>query len=238
MKAYRTIPITECGEPLVPIQKGLFPLFDPPPYVACGAPYGDASPWMLRKGVAEALTRAQEKLITRCPGWKIMIFDAYRPNEVQAFMVNREFGIKAKEAGLDPAALTPAQREKLAEKVYKYWGVPSEDPATPPPHSTGAAIDCTFMDEHGHEVDMGSPIDEGTERSDPNHFATATDTAGKQAHANRTLLAELMRNEGFHMHENEWWHFSKGDQYWAWCERESKPSNQAIAIYGRAALLK
>ena len=43
MKAYRTIPIRECGEPLMPIPKGDFAFFDPPPYMAFGASYGDAS---------------------------------------------------------------------------------------------------------------------------------------------------------------------------------------------------
>lgn len=237
MKAFRTIPIKECGEPLVPIPKNLFAFFDPPPYMACGADYGSASPWMLRSGVLKALTEAQTFLQSKRPGWKIMLFDVYRPNSVQIFMVEREFGIKAKDAGLDPAHITPEQREKLAERVFKYWSIPSDDPLTPPPHSTGATMDITLADEHGREVDMGSPTDEGAPPAVPDYFTNATDARGKQAHANRLLLREAMQSAGFRQHPGEWWHFSKGDQLWASLEHESGNAS-ATAIYGRADLVK
>ena len=237
MKLYRTIPIHECGEPLVPIPEGLFARFDPPPYRAAGASYGDASPWMLRQGVLDALTAAQRRLQAQRPGWKIMLFDVYRPNSVQIYMVEREFGIKAKDAGLDPAKLTATQREALAEKVFKYWAIPSDDPATPPPHSTGAAMDITLADENGREVDMGSPTDEGAPPAAPDYFAKATDEPGRRAHANRCLLRDALHAEGFHQHPGEWWHFSRGDQLWAWCERESGVNPAANARYGRADLL-
>jgi zinc D-Ala-D-Ala dipeptidase len=237
MKSYRTIPIVECGEPLVPIPDGLFARFEPAPYLSMGASYGDASPWMLRTTVLEALTKAQKRLQSLRPGWKIMLFDAYRPNGVQVYMVEREFGIKARDAGLDPAHLTTTQREMLAEKVFTYWAPPSDNPATPPPHSTGAVMDITLADEYGHEVDMGSPIDEGAPPAAPDYFTHATDDAGRRAHANRVLLREVMCAEGFHQHPDEWWHFSRGDQYWAWLERQTGANLAAIALYGRADLL-
>ena len=238
MKAYRTIPIVECGEPLVPVPDGVFARFDPAPYVAFGADYGGESPWMLRLGVLNALTAAQKRLQAKKPGWHIMLFDIYRPRPVQVYMVEREFGIKAREAGLDPTRLTPEQREKLAEKVFKYWAIPSDDPATPPPHSTGSAMDITLADEQGREVDMGSAIDEGAAPADPDYFASARDEAGRHAHANRSLLREVMVAEGFRQHPDEWWHFSKGDQLWAWLEREKGGKPATTAIYGRADLLK
>jgi zinc D-Ala-D-Ala dipeptidase len=237
MKHYRTIPIVECGEPLVPIPDGLFARFNPPPYMSMGAPYGDESPWMLRTGVLEALTKAQKHLQTLHPGWKIMLFDVYRPLPVYDYMIEREFGIKARDAGLDPAKLTAAEREMLAEKVFKYWAIPSTDPLTPPPHSTGATMDITLADEKGHEIDMGSPIDEGAPPAAPDFFAAATDDAGHRAHANRIVLRNVMNAEGFHQHPNEWWHFSHGDQLWAWLERTRGANPDAHAIYGRADLL-
>ena len=166
-----------------------------------------------------------------------MIFDAYRPNSVQLFMVEREFGIKAKAAGLDPSALTEAQHAELAEQVFRYWSIPSDDPLTPPPHSTGSALDITLADEQGREVDMGAPIDEGADPATPDHFATATDPAGMQAHKNRVLLRSVMIAEGFHQYPNEWWHFSKGDQCWAWIEQQKTPDSAPQAIYGRADLV-
>jgi len=232
IKPYRQIPIQECGESLVAIPKDTFAFFEPHPYLALGAPYGNASPWFLRKDILTRLQRAQRNLQQFRPSWKIKLFDAYRPNEVQAFMVEREFHLQAKATGLDPVK----DQDKLYEKAYRVFAIPSEDPLTPPPHSTGAAIDCTLADETGQEVDMGSPIDENSDRSNPDYYATAADAVGKQAEANRMLLNEVMVAEGFHRHESEWWHFSYGDQIWAWTERQKNPGGEAVAIYGRARL--
>ena len=233
MKPYQTIPILDCGEPLVPIPHERFVFFTPPPYTALGAPYGGASPWTLRKGLLDGLNAAQDRLDKLKPGWKIMIFDGYRPNAVQAFMVEREFALEAHAAGLDPLNLTDEDREKLGEKVFRLWGVPSENPATPPPHSTGGAIDCTLADETGKEIDMGSPIDENSDRSNPDYFADARDEKGRAAHANRILLHTIFQAEGFTRHHTEWWHFSRGDQYWAWQKREDGGEASVTAIYGR-----
>ncbi|MDX2028649.1 MAG: M15 family metallopeptidase [Alphaproteobacteria bacterium] len=219
------------------IPKGLFIFFDPHAYMALGAPYGGASPWMLRQGVLKALEQAQRMLQEHRPGWKIMVFDAYRPNAVQAFMVEREYGLLAQAEGLDLHKLSAADRERLSKGVFRLWGIPSEAPTTPPPHSTGAAIDLTLADEKGKEVDMGSPIDENSDRSNPDYFAAAPDAASRQADANRKLLNAIMAAQGFYRASDEWWHFSKGDQSAAWHERQANPGSQVEAIYGRADLV-
>jgi D-alanyl-D-alanine dipeptidase len=234
-KTYRNQPIYECGDPLVAIPRHSFAFFDPPPYRAMGADYGSASPWMLRQGVVNALVKAQNSLQNLRDGWKILLFDAYRPNSVQTYMVEREFRIKAKAARLDPDHLTPSQREQLAPLVFKYWAIPSDNPATPPPHSTGAAMDITLADEQGREVSMGSPIDEGAPPAAPDYFTHATEATGRAAHANRRLLRHIMNESGFHQHPGEWWHFSLGDQLWAEAEQRHNPD--AAAVYGRADLV-
>lgn len=237
MSAYQSIPIEECNEPLVAIPAGAFAFTQPHPYVALGAPYGDASPWMLRRRVLDALLLAQQALDARKPGWRLKLFDAYRPIPVQAFMVWREFGLQAERIGrsLGPhrtaaelEAADPGLYSTLAPRVFEFWSMPSEDPHTPPPHGTGAAIDLTLQDDEGIEVDMGSPIDETTERSYPDHYAAAPSPQARAFHAHRTLLHEVMNSAGFNRHGNEWWHFSLGDQMWAWARGE------AHAIYGRA----
>ena len=234
-KPYRSIPIRECGEPMVALTREDFALIEPHPYVALGAPYGGASPWMLRRSVAKSLRLAQKALQSIKPGWKILLTDAYRPNTVQAFMVEREFTAQAVAAGLNPYALSASDREMLGEKVFRAWGIPSDDPATPPPHSTGAVFDCTLIDERGREVYMGSPVDENSDRSMPDYFAHAADEAGKQAHAHRVLLNDVMRAQGLIRNSTEWWHFSRGDQLAVWVEQGNR--SQAFAIYGRATKL-
>lgn len=238
MRPYQTIPIADCGEPLLVIPATAMAFTEPHPYVALGAPYGGASPWLLRRGVLDALLRGQEALQVLRPGWRIKLFDAWRPVTVQAFMVWREFGLQAERHGqsldgyADPADLErrdPALYRLLAATVFDFWGVPSDDPRTPPPHSTGAALDVTLQDGAGREVDMGCPIDETTARAYPDHYATTTPPETRAFHARRSLLNEVMSEAGFARHANEWWHFSLGDQMWAWTRGE------ATAIYGRAA---
>ena len=237
MKNYQAIAIEECKEPLVEIPTKAFSFTQPHPYVVLEAPYGELSPWMLRQQVLAALHRAQDELNTLRPGWRLKLFDAYRPVPVQAFMVWREFRIQAERVGRSLTAYgeasalharDPGLYELLAAKVFEFWGVPSEDPLTPPPHSTGAAVDLTLQDALGQEIDMGSPIDETTERSYPDHYADATTPLMRTFHQNRELLNQVMASAGFCRHGNEWWHFSLGDQMWAWAQ------GKATAIYGRA----
>lgn len=234
---YRSIPIVECHAPLVEIPPTSFAFTTPHPYVALDAPYGSASPWMLRNPVLDALLAAQTELNRRKPGWRLKLFDAYRPIPVQAFMVWREFGVQAERIGdslsafhdlQDLETTDPSLYARLAAKVFEFWGIPSLDQRTPPPHSTGAAIDLTLEDASGQEVDMGCPIDETTERSYPSHFAESTIPELQAAHQNRCLLNEVMSTAGFARHGNEWWHFSLGDQMWAWLMQ--KP----VAIFGAA----
>ena len=193
---------------------------DPPPYVALGAPYDGFGPWFLRRTVHERLLVAQRNLAPLRAGWRLHLLDAWRPLRVQAFMVEHTDQLLRRTA----PELNDAERR---ERVLTYWAPPSEDPARPPPHSTGAAIDLTLVDAKGQVVNMGSPFDEPTERSHPDHFATATDAASREAHVNRVLLDQVMRAAGFVGHPQEWWHFSHGDRAWA------REHDLDVARYGR-----
>ena len=225
------VAIRECGEPLVDLPRDLFAFFDPPPYMALGAPYGDASPWCARQGIVERLMHASAVLHRVQPTWNLLIFDAYRPNAVQAFMVEREFQLVCAADKIDPRHLDAAGHEAVMKKVFRVWGMPSDDPATPPPHSTGAAIDLSLADAQAREIFMGSPIDENSDRSNPDYFATAADEAGTTAHRHRLLLNDAMQAAGVTRHHAEWWHFSCGDQYATWRAHGDDPAG--FAVYGR-----
>jgi len=84
---------------------------------------------------------------------------------------------------------------------------------------------------------MGSPIDENSDRSRADYFAPSTDETKKRIHAHRVLLNDIMRAEGFQRPDHEWWHFSRGDQIWAWLERTKGGKPDAVACYGRADLI-
>jgi D-alanyl-D-alanine dipeptidase len=239
MKLHQRIPILECGEPLVPIPVELFAVEDPHPYMKLSAPYGEKSPYYLRQSVLEGLITAQDCLQQLHPRWKIQIFDAYRPIVVQQFMVDYTFTETIRSQGLNPDSLSPKQRQETLEKIYQFWAVPSDDPTTPPPHSTGAAVDVTLVDDQGQVIDMGSPIDELSPRSYPDHFVTgAVDEDLRQQslrerfHRNRQLLRNVMIRAGFRQHPREWWHFSQGDQMWAWLMNLESFDTMLVAHYG------
>lgn len=227
MKPYQLLPIAECGEPLVPIPLDRFAVESPHPYEKLGAPYGGRSPFYLRQGVVEKLLAAQNAVQANHPGWRIQIFDAYRPIAVQQFMVNYAFDSEVRSRGLTLAELTEAQRQDIFQSVYQFWAVPSADVATPPPHATGAAVDVTLIAATGDAVNMGSPIDEISPRSHPDYFANSSDDADRVYDMHRQILADAMRSVGFARHPNEWWHFCYGDQMWAWL------TGQDTARYGR-----
>ncbi len=233
MRPYHQIPIFECGEPLIEIPLELFAVESPHPYEKLGAPYGDRSPYYLRQSVIEKLIQAQNYLDILYPNWRIQIFDAYRPIAVQQFMVDYSFAQAVRDRGLTEVELSLNQRQEIWEAVYAIWAVPSLDEKTPPPHSTGAAVDVTLVDDVGQIVNMGSPIDEMSERSHPDYYANSDRPEAQKYHAHRQLLQDVMLKADFQRNPREWWHFSMGDQMWAWLNNQSNPANPVTARYGR-----
>jgi zinc D-Ala-D-Ala dipeptidase len=241
-KSYLRIPIVESGEALRPIPKAQFAHQTPHAYEALGAPYGGTSPYFVREQVLQALVKAQQALQDQQPNWQIFIFDAYRPVAVQAFMVNYAFQEALAQQYLTRAELTTDQEEALWEQVLQIWALPSLDPKTPPPHSTGGAVDVTLYDRTAQQlVDMGSPIDELSARSHPHYFAELTQashlseaerSAAYTAAQHRQILNAVMCGAGFQRHLGEWWHFCLGDQMWAWLT-EQQTGSQVSARYGR-----
>ena len=235
VKPYHQITIQDCGEPLIAIPLENFFVELPHPYVKLGAEYNNKSPYCLRQGVIEALLEAQFLLEKRYRHWKIKIYDAYRPIGVQQFMVNYTYNSLLKSQNLQEQQLSAQQRQNLWGQVYQLWAAPSLDPKMPPPHSTGAAVDVTIVNDRGETLDMGGEIDELSERSHPDYYISDKDDHNQQYQFNRQLLNRVMTNAGFCRHPGEWWHFSYGDQMWTWLHNQNNQSNGAIktARYGR-----
>jgi len=242
VRPYHHIPIHDLGEPLVEIPLDKFVVISPHPYQQVGASYPDYSPYHLRQGVVDRLCLAQDYLQILQPGWNLAIFDGYRPVAVQKFMVDYTFGELVQAQGWEQESLMLEQSESLWELVHQIWAVPNYDRATPPPHSTGGAVDLALVDATGAIVDFGSPIDEISERSHPDFYAqnsqdsqnlllrqsTVTPDPQRQTyHQQRVILMAVMEQAGFQRHPGEWWHFCYGDQMWAWL------SEATTAIYGR-----
>lgn len=121
---------------------------------------------------AEGLLREAIK-IAAALGYRFKIFDAFRPSEAQWKLWNH----------------TP-DPEFLA------------DPRRGSPHSRGAAIDLTLIDETGKELDMGTGFDAFTPLS---HHGN--DGVSVEAQRNRILLMGIMTTAGWDFYRNEWWHY-------------------------------
>lgn len=190
----KQIIIKECEQIMLEIPSE-FERFSPHVYQSLGAIYEVFSPFYLRIEVLNRLHVAQKKLQSLKSKYKLKIFDAYRPIEVQKFMIELD---------------TIRYSKEIADK---FWSPIAKDISlNPPPHSTGGALDLTIIDENNNELEMGTKIDEFVDKTFSNYFKDKKDSLCKE---NRDLLLRVMTDAGFVQLPTEWWHFSYGDQIWA-----------------------
>ena len=88
-------------------------------------------------------------------------------------------------------------------------------------------MDVCLSDKDGNLVEMGSMVDQMDETSNPYFYANIKNEDAIIWNSRRNLLREIMTKFGFAQHPNEWWHFSYGDQLWAWKKKK------ANALYGK-----
>lgn len=233
---YRSHPIdTESpvyGDPMVAIarhgiagQNHYAARFNPPYHAEIT---GATPALLLRASVAERLARVNARLAPY--GLELWVFDAWRPIAVQNHFHDHWMPDYLRHArpGLSAA--------EIAAEVSNYWakGAPGGeiDPASPPPHATGAAVDLTLRERAtGAQLFMGSIFDDVTALSNTDAFEDVADAmsfSALEARDNRRLLHWVMAAEGFANNPTEWWHFSWGDQMWA------RLTGAAAALYGPA----
>ncbi len=106
-------------------------------------------------------------------GLRLRLFDGYRPSEAQWALWRH----------------TP-NPDFLA------------DPRRGSPHSRGAAIDLTLIDQTGSALDMGTPFDTFSPLS--HHGSRGVSS---EVRRNRLLLLGLMTDAGWDFYRNEWWHY-------------------------------
>jgi len=226
LKIWNKIPIKDNGDKLIAIPSCL-KILDPHPYSNLGAPYQDkTSIWKLREEVVNRLVKVNDYLISKS-SFNLLIYDSWRPLEVQEFMFKRAFLLECEKFDVDISFENIKSYPFILKKVEKYWAYPSYDIRCPPPHSTGGAIDVCLSDKEGNLLEMGSMVDQMDEASNPNFYANSKNKEAIIWNSRRNLLREIMTKFGFAQHPNEWWHFSYGDQLWAW---KNKKVN---AFYGK-----
>jgi len=171
----------------------------------------------LRKGVLGKLSGVNERL--RSVGLELFIHDAWRPAAVQNYMHSEWFPEYLRKRFPEWSAL------EISQEADKYWAPgPARqkdiDPSSPPPHSTGAAVDLTIRKIGGDALWMGTIFDDVTARSHTDFLEWNVDSSvvsfsDDEAQKNRRLLHWIMVEAGFVNNPTEWWHFSWGDQMWA-----------------------
>jgi D-alanyl-D-alanine dipeptidase len=226
LKVWNKIPIKDNGDKLIVIPSCL-KFLDPHPYFNLGAPYKDKNfIWKLREEVVNRLVKVNDHLISKS-SFNLLIYDSWRPLEVQEFMFKRAFLLECEKSDIDISFENIKSYPSILKKVEKFWAYPSYDVRFPPPHSTGGALDVCLSDKEGNLIEMGSMVDQMDETSNPYFYANIKNEEAIIWNSRRNLLREIMTKFGFCSHPNEWWHFSYGDQLWAW------KNKKANALYGK-----
>ena len=134
---------------------------------------------------------------TAVQGYRLKIFDAYRPaTAVKHFVL---WGIEDLDLRMKPFFYPDLDKTDLFQIGYI---------ASKSSHSRGSTVDLTLLDmSTGKEVDMGSPFDLFSEISHPDSLRVT-----EEQRANRMLLQNVMVRHGFVPLDCEWWHFTLADE--------------------------
>ena len=135
----------------------------------------------LRTETAQKLAEANKELNSL--GYRIKIWDAYRPYSVQKLLY-----LKA-----------PAGQKYFIADPY------NTDACT---HNRGTAVDITLVKLDGSPVEMPTDMDSFSHKA----YAD-DDSCSKQAAKNRGILRTVMEKHGFSGIGCEWWHFNDTDTY-------------------------
>lgn len=146
---------------------------------------------LLTREAAAALRRVSDDL--RAQGYRLVVYDAYRPQRAVDHFVRWAEDIAADE--MKPVFYPEVDKRDLFTKGFI---------ARRSGHSRGSTVDLTLLDERtGCLLDMGGPFDFFGELSHPDYTGVT-----QQQHENRMLLRGAMLARGFRPLSTEWWHFT------------------------------
>jgi D-alanyl-D-alanine dipeptidase len=145
--------------------------------------YGGLSKAYLREEVARKLAQAQQILKSKHSTYSLQILDAARPRSVSQKMYEKMKGTK----------------------FEKYVANPQKGSM----HNYGIAVDITIVDQNEKEIDMGFSPFRKSSASLIWQFAKMKMgfKLSEAQKSNRALLANVMKQAGFHPLSFEWWHF-------------------------------
>jgi len=150
---------------------------------------------LLTKEAAEALKAAADDFRSR--GYRIKIFDAYRPSQAVSHFRSWVGNLS------DTLAKEEFYPEKDKSVLFKEGFLSSNSR-----HCHGSTVDITLCTSGGSELDMGGDFDLFSERSHADYTETLT---GSQI-SHRSLLRSVMSRHGFVGARTEWWHYSLSNE--------------------------
>lgn len=143
-------------------------------------------PILVRKSVAKMLKKASDLLPKDI---SLQIDGGYRSPKVQEILWKN----RIRQLGIEKA-------KNLVGNPYR--GTPG--------HSTGGAVDVSLVDENLNEINLSAPFEKYYDEQ-----KLYSNKITKDAQKLRLLLYKIMLSVGFAPHDNEYWHFSYGDERWA-----------------------
>ena len=155
----------------------------------------EANVVILSSQATKALKRVQYELLK--DSLSLKIYDAYRPQRAVS-----HFWRWAKDVNdtLTKQQFYPNVKKK---NLFKEGYI-----ATRSGHSSGSTIDITLVDlKTNKELDMGTPYD----FFGPESWVVYNSITVLQK-ANRDLLQNVMKKQGFRNYPQEWWHFTLRDE--------------------------
>ena len=146
---------------------------------------------LLTREAAAALKKVSDEAVNL--GWRLKIFDAYRPQKAVDHFVRW---------AKDPA--DARMKAYFYPELEKKDIIPQNYIAEHSGHSRGSTVDLTLFDMASQrDADMGGTFDYFGEKSHPDYPGIT-----EKQHQNRMLLQKLMVKHGFRPLESEWWHFT------------------------------
>lgn len=203
----RHVPICECGEPFVDF------LAENPDLILDRPRFDYTRVTLARASVSRMLGEAAKRLP---PGYRMAIVECWRPPHIQRRMY---MGIWQRFK-----AMHPDWSDVKLRRVVNRYTAPPDAKKVPPPHSTGGAVDVILVREDGSPYDHTTPF----YRFDPACYAFDADGLSDEARRTRSILADALLPTGLTNYPSEYWHWSYGDQGWAY------RGGHACAIYGSA----
>lgn len=150
---------------------------------------------LLTKEAAAALKIASDEFVKN--GYRIKIFDAYRPQRaVDQFVL---WARNPDDNRMKSIFYPHVEKRRLFSESYlcSYSG-----------HTRGSSVDLTLFNmAKSHEADMGGYFDYLGKRSHSDYENITEDQ-----HNNRMFLKNVMVKCGFEPSDEEWWHFTLKDE--------------------------